>query len=92
MYVCRDICDTYKYDDNTCTDFDLPIGFPINNVISLYSDKSAPQSWIYNPFALFSFVLYFWVCMYPCVACGLVSILLVRWSMICCQDGCFMVS
>ena len=29
-------------------------------------------------------------CMYPCVACGLVSFLLVSWSVICCQDGCMM--
>jgi len=27
--------------------------------------------------------------MYPCVACGQVSFLLVSWSVICCQDGCY---
>jgi len=28
--------------------------------------------------------------MYPCVVYGQVSFLLVRWSVICCQDGCLM--
>jgi len=38
-----------------------------------------------GPCVLFRFVLYFCVCacMYPCV-------LLMRWSAICCQDGCLM--
>jgi len=30
--------------------------------------------------------------MYPCVVCGLVSVLVVSCSVICCQDGCFVVS